>query len=950
MARNIINKTQTKAIITENVSDQFSSVYTNDSGEGAELVSVNINGTADSSVITEDTGANEWTYFGSHMIPVNQYADAANSGFGIPYPVRLDSDRVMIFFLPHYQHLQGDFSDFMDGEQIHTQIIEYDNGRFRAGPINTHLLPTQVYNAITYSLWSQPQSIADSWNQSNWRAVALSPTKVVAAYRLGNDFRLMRFTITGNVVDTSTVNLDLTGASYFNTTTARAFDLAIVPDDTDQVLVGGWADTNWSLQAFSVPDTGALASVTTLTSTGISNSSYHFSLCEMVKTATANVTPYIIAGTIDSNSAQVVIYNYNSANNTLAVSGSALALNDASGTWRGVQCECVSNDTNPNAVVAVIDSGNDQQMTFYPQQNASTAFNNSQTLQLQHSSNKSITESYRWGDERAVFIGDSQLLAVYDSAGFTTNLHPPEETVATERVQQQWYPFDSKPLYNEYDPASIKLERDTQYYSRKSVIDSTSVGEKDDLGTYCPMGFDRGMCYAWNENASCWIIGHHGRLYAMDTNGTILGEKSLYDLDYNLDYDQRVGDLVCTPSGRILFSTQYRIGSFPDTTYRPNSRWDNYSAGSGWLLVTEPLHSGNDLELIKLEETPVAFTNSHLTANLATFYDVTTNKECAYAMGIGTTGNQTGYVSKWIEGTQNWTYFTSIGWSSADGASAWFRGYHVNRKLIQDTPSSEAYPEGLWRVVGSYQWSNADNTNRIGISRAYPESQFSSIDPDNIYVSDEPNGADDTNGQGYGISLHRYNSGDRSGITVATMYDPKIERMRIWTTINGRLNYTHGYISPIESASHAYAKTAVSKFGYAVALQNTSTADTIAVALVFDNKDVTQPYATLQADSGHGFLTATAVNKNTWQVFGPGIDKLYRSAGIPDTVKFFLKLNDGNGVDFYLNNGQRLELIEENTSLFRSNDLYHIPPGYSVELRCDTPDTITTMLSIKEFV
>jgi hypothetical protein len=945
MARNISSKTQTRAIISENLSDTFAGVYTNNSGEGAELVSVNVNGTGDSTEIIEDTGASEWTYFGSNQIPVNQDSDDRNNGYGIPYPVKLDADRVLIFFLPHYQHFQGDNSDFLNGEVIHTQILEYESGRFRAGPINHHKLPTQVYNNTQYSLWSEPNSISDQYNQTNWRAIATSPTKVVAAYRQETDFQLLRFTITGNTVETSIETLDITGASYFASTTARAFDLARVPDAPDQVVVGGWADSNWSLQAFSVPDDGEITNLTSLTSTGISNSSYHFSLSEMVNEATSNITPYIIAGSTDSNSAQAVIFNYDSANYSLSVAGTAVALNDSNGSWAGLSCQCTSSDTSVSAVIATIGTSNTDTMTFYPQNSASTAFNSPTVeLSLQHTSSKSIQESYRWGNERAVFAGDGQLLVVFDSNSVATNLHPENETTETERVHQQFYPFDSKPIYNQYDQSNQERDRVPQYYSRKNVESSTDVGDRDDTGTYLPMGFDRGMCYAWNENANCWIVGYHGRIYALDTDGAILGEKKLYDMYFNLDWQHRVGDLNCTPSGRILFHTLYRVGSYPNSTYRVNRRWDSMSAGNGYLMVSDRLHNGEQLGLIQPDHPDNNFQRFNsvvFTCNLTTFVDYN-GTERAFCFGVGS-NTVRGYFARWSEG-ETFDYFSGSNINTTDGSNDWFRGYHPNMKLIQNQPVSQTFPSGTWRLVGSYQWDSRQDTRRLGISNPQPENSFSSLDPDNNQITSEENDS------GFGISLFKYTSGSRSSITVATVFDTEINRNRVWSSINGSLNFAFGWTPDITTSSNAFGQAAVTKFGYAVAFQKTTTADGSSPVYIFDNSDVESEYEVIDTDTGSGWVTLHAIDKNSYSVYGDNIDKIYSAGGIPDNVKLYMRLYDNSTKYFSILNGQDLELIRPDNSLYRSTEIYHIPPGYSLEARSDTPHTITTMLTIKEYI
>ena len=115
---------------------------------------------------------------------------------------------------------------------------------------------------------------------------------------------------------------------------------------------------------------------------------------------------------------------------------------------------------------------------------------------LQHASTKSITTAYKWGDERVVFVGEGSVLVVYDSAGTATNLLPATETTNNRRIYQQWIPFNSRPLYTLYDPATIFVNRVPQYYSRTNITSATSVGATTFTGNYFPWGHDYHGHYA----------------------------------------------------------------------------------------------------------------------------------------------------------------------------------------------------------------------------------------------------------------------------------------------------------------------------------------------------------------------------------------------------------------------------------------------------------------------
>ena len=950
MGRNITNTTNTKAIITKDVPTAYTTAYNNTTGAAAELLGININGTADDTLFTTGTGADEWSHFGNNYIPVHTEGGQSDRGFGVPYPVQLSDDRVLIFFLPHYQHVGGQI-DWMNGNTIHCQILEYTGDKYRAGPITTHTLPSAPYTNSSYSLWSEPESMSGSYNQPNWRAVTLDANKVVASYRIRGQWRLMRFTITGNAVDFAIADLDLTGATFFNNTNMYAYDLAKVPGDTNQVMVGGWATSNWSMQAFNVPDTGAMSSATALTSTGISVTAYAFGFSEMVKTPTANVTPYIIAGSTGSTTAQAVVMVYNSDTNTLATTGSAVSLTNASGSWSGLQCDCLSTGTNVNAVIGAMQTSTSQNLSFYRQLNGTQAANNIQTLVLQHTSTKSLMETFRWGDSRVIFTGDCQLLVSYDAQGVYNNLIPATDSTNTERGMVQWWPFNSKPLYNLYHSGGIHAERVTQYYSRINMTDAENIGDMGFKKNYLPMGHDCGRCKAWNEAAGCWIVGYKGRIYSMDIDGNILSEQSIYDYMPQVmgtsAWNWQIGALTCLPSGRILFATTRYMGSYVNGSYICQSRWNQFDT-TNYLCVVDPLTDPLELNQSKLEKPP--FSNAYsIPLNMTAFTEwssATTRKERAYFFTMD--ANMQGKILEFGDATDGqWADQTTTGISTTS-SNSWHEGWNPNFKLIQDTPVSEAYPQGMWRIIGSYGMNSRNNYERRGISYPYVEASFGSLNTSSIQLSN----IDDLSG--YGVSLGKYDNGNRAGIQVAAMYNEQYSRMDVFQSIDGRLSYTRGWtpsnLAAGSQTNSRWAQATVSKFAYAITFQNTSRAAKTTPIYVFNKNNIDVPQASLTTTSGHGWVNLTLNDKNKFEIYGEGIDNTYQVSGIPDTIKFFVKLNDGGTDDFLLNNGQTLEIIDDATGLFRATDLYHIPAGYNLQIKCDTQKTISTLLTIKEYI
>lgn len=939
MGRTVRTTATTRAVITPNVPTTLTTVYTNNTGRGATLNAVNVNATGNVNTLNTTTGGSDWTYFGSEIYPYVQAALNAGTGFGHPVPVQLSADRVLLFFLPHLQHRGGDGPDFMNGNIIHTQIVEWQTNRYVCGPISNHTLPDAAYTDLTYSLFSMPNTMSPTFAQPNFRAVALSATKVAAAYRIRNFFRLMRFTITGNAVDQVIVNLDLTTATAFNTTSNSAFELSIVPGNANKVVVGGFAPTNWSLQAYNVPDSGAISNATSLFSTSIANSAFAFSIQRMVKTPTAGVTPYLVAAATAATTGSLAIFNFNDNTNTFSLSGSIQALPAATTQWSGIQCACLSTGTAVNAVVALTATGTGNTITFLRQTSGAGATTTATSLTLQHASSKSITEQFQWGDERAVFVGETGLLVVYDSAGTSTNLLPATETVNTNRYQQVYIPFNSRPLYNLQDEAQVFTERNHQWISRTGITSSISVGVSTLTRNYFPWGHDYGGNYAWHELMNCWVVGQHGRIYLIDATGVVLNELSLYNLSSTLNWEYRVGSLTCGPSGRIYFSTAYRTGIWGGGSTNVHNTWNNYS-NIGLHAATEPITAREDFS--KLGLAALTDLGTFLPMNLTVLIEANTARtERVLAFNMITVATPQLHVSQWT-GTA-WSAVGNSATATAAGSSTWMRGWRPNYKMIQDTPCTTTNTLGLWRIVGSRAQDSTANYRNGGISNPFAYTSVGSMNPaQNVF---------DTTAStlGWGVTYGQYCGGSRQSLQVVAMYDETRGTQRIWSSINGRLNAVRGFfLLTGTSINNRFGKVTAAKFGYSVIYQNTNTAAGQAIAYVWDTVDLLNPRATLTTATGNGYIQSLPTDKVSWTHFGSSVDTTYRVAGIPDDVRFYLQLDDGSGNTIFINNGQQISAITPFTSLFRSADDYTIPAGGILRVFADTPFSLTSLLSITE--
>jgi len=944
-----------KAVIVNNPSTTLTTAYTNATGAGAELKAVNINGVQNYGTInTATTGANEWSIFGSNINPIIGAASSSTYGFGEPYQVQLSDNRVLIFFLPHFQHRGAD-QDFFGGNMIHSQILEYQTtggAKYVAGPIQNHTLPATYFNSSSYSLWSYPSSTyTSSLGMPCIRAVALTATKVAVGIRQGSSFFLMRFTITGNTVDHTVTSLDLTTASTFNTTTAYPFQMDTVPGNTNQVIIaGGGVSNTWKVQSYNVPASGTLSFASALQDIGGGNGSYYHEIgvSRMVKTATGTTVPYIFAYSTSATASSAVVYNYDNTASTWTISGTAQSLTGISGQHNGFLCGCLSTGTNVNAViVTTLGSSTTGDVTFYRQTTSAVASTSRTQISTQHGTVKQLSERYQWGDERVVFTGQYGMLVCYDSAGVATSLITNQESTDAQQWIPHWFPFNSRPLYAVYDPQSLQNDFNVNWHARTGMTSTTSVGLTNQNGNYLPFGHDYGGGYCWAEQAGCWVIAQGGRMYAVSTTGVVLSEQKLYNLSTTLNFNYRISGVQVLPSGKIVGYCEYRIGIDPTTTYSPYTQWSSHSKSS-YGFCTDPFTVPSQLGQTKLLRAPDSLGFSAM-ASMTQFVEETTatsRTEMCYVMAC--LNNSTMGLG-WFTATNN-SWSNPVNFPGINSAGRWNVGYRPNWRLIQDTPCSLAYPRGMWRMIGSYQGNSAANYNRFGVGEKYEQASFSSSNPSNYFI-------DQTNAtEGWGMT-HQTHQGSRSGTQVVTYYDETLQTIRTWSSVNGKLNNFRGYYLPSATYpvtggnQNRWAQVAASKFGYVVAYQNTDRVDRTATAYVWDTLDPLNYRSTVTATSGSGWFTLYQTGKNSFQLYnatGSGVNNIYTVYGLPDDIRFYLMLDNNAGSTFYLNNGQSLSPVDIFTGLYRSETTYQIPDGYSLKLAVDTPNTVQVMLSIQE--
>jgi hypothetical protein len=463
----------------------------------------------------------------------------------------------------------------------------------------------------------------------------------------------------------------------------------------------------------------------------------------------------------------------------------------------------------------------------------------------------------------------------------------------------------------------------------------TNVGALDFTRTYLPYGYDYGGNYFWNEQVSCFVVATGGRIYTMDTSGYILDEIDLNTLGLtqgftSFNYIYGIKHLCVTPSGKITFAADYGSGyhaSYGCTTTH-NSLVNTLYCGAISALTDRTALSRSNL--IASPTNIGAFLTSGLFPQLDGSDTVT-------FLGLQTIATPVVCVSQFTGTTWSTATATSVGSTST---GAWNVGFRPNFKLIQDNTSGPNY-----RIFGSTGTNTSSAYSILGISStSYPFASFGSLSTSAL------NTGSTATVNGYGISFR-----SSTNYQVAAAYDPNVTNMRVYTSSAGRLNQS--YITGYQTAVNANAQFALlssSKYGATVAVNNTGPSQNIATAYIFDTINMSTPKTTLTTGLGNGLITTYPTGKLSWQNYGTSLDTSYTVSGQNDTARVFITLSSSNTIssntDFYLTPqapvGQSISTSQATN--FRATDTYLVPPGYSIKMATDSPNSIAALLSVVE--
>jgi hypothetical protein len=944
--------TTARSIILSSVANTLTTVYTNTTGKTAALKSININGIGNPETLTTTTGGDEWLYFGTNMAPLipTNFGGSANHGYGVPVSVQLSADRLLLIWQPDFMHNIGQ-NDLISSATIHTQIVEYTGTKYRAGPIvNVNLsgFISSYIDTAGNTLHTIPASGSVSGSSPSFKAIALSATKVACTIRFGSLFQLFRLSIVGNSVEISGLtNLSLTTSMFL--TTALHYDIAPVASSTSQITVLGTDGTTWKMRAFNVPDSGSITALGTMFDTTIAHSTYMGAICENNKTAVGNLTYYTVACATAATTGSIRLVSYDSSTNTFTNVGAAAAITAVT-NWQSIKAECLSADTTSNAVVVTNDASATTFIRTYRQTSTSAASNTLVTGTTNTAvSLRTISFSYRWGDSRAVFVGDNCLFMVDSSGTFTDLISSTLDSSSTANYRNLWYNFESRPLYTFYDPSTIQADRPSQYYSRTGMTSVTNPGIRTTTGNYFPWGHEYGNHYDWSEVAGCWMVAQYGKIYAINTDGVILDEISLNNLYPDLTtgtYSFDIRNLIVLPSGRLLMCLAPLTMTHPSYSYRYLLTWPS-AASTGYAISTQPILNPKDLNRASVQTT-LALSALAATAHLTSHVDFN-GEERAYLLWHDGAASPATQISQYF-GT-GWQTTTATAFTAA-AAGAWNVGYNSPVKLIQDTPATALYPRGLWRIVGCGVNTLIATRQLLVSGRWDILAQAGSL----ALTGGVTLNAGGSTFSRYGMVAKRYKNiaavaTHNANTTISTP-------THIWSSIEGKLNSIYGwypglYTTAVPTTNSQYTSLAVTSRGYAAAYNSTGgVVNAASVAYVFDSIQTITPRVTFANTSNSGFYTLKSTGDIVFQVYNAAnatnsaVDAVYSITGNNDIAKFTLALFDGSNTFFIANQS----LSTSNATYVRTNDTYLLANNGSIKIATDKTNALSALITIVEEV
>jgi hypothetical protein len=868
-----------KAIITKNVGTTLTAAYTNTSGADAALKAYNVNQIGDVNQINQTTGADGWGFIG--RTPVLCGSDSR--GMGIPLFAKLSTDTLLCVTTPYYYSGSGQ-------TQTDLQVLKYDSatGRYLAGPI------TRLSLGFYYPI--------DNNGSTPFQMVAITPTKVAICQGNGT---LYTINITNNKVDDVYYTLNASSTFY------AIRGICVVPENSNKAVIYGVnaAQTQYITQAINIPsNSAATLAGSAFNAISYSNNNYQVSMALHRRSDST----YMIASMTGNASLNASIIKYTESTNTWATINAATSIITGAGNsqWGVAVVPLSPTGSSTYASAIACGSGGGSTFTVLPQTNGTTVQTTQINTSVAYGTFYTGMYAYNIGDEKAVVLAGNMTMGVTTTT--VTNLQTSSYTVAPY-AWNLFVPFESRPVYYYTTAATASAT----VYSRTGLT-ATGWGTETTTRNYVPFGVPTGKHYMWSDTSQCWFIGFGDNIYALDSTGAIIGEKSI-NLFASTDLRQGIKCLTVSALGTIATLSDSR-GVGANSSYCAINIACNTNTGSGRFAYITNAGVGFTAGSQLTNATTTTLTN---TASLYQVYDLV-----SYGTSTSFGFLCAGFDFSTYPTVRTYTCNTSGSPSGSVAVSTSTTQYGMikNINLMVTSPTTYIYI-GSTNVNGNSQFNDG--------TVEYTTTPATIGTGTGIYTTTVL----DTNTTNNNLpSVSRTQFG--MNIIAATGYTNN--KGWVWTS-NGN-NIVASVVSKTLNANTLYVESLASQSA-AVVSWGQSTGSAAATSLVdYWTTTSTSPVITL---TGTSTFTINELNKTgqyTWSVLGTGIDSVASAYGSQAT-NFTMTLNNGTS-DFYITPtaGTTMAIGSNN----RGTDVYYVPNGYSVKIKASIPYQLDSMLEVLE--
>ena len=895
--------TTLKAIIQKNIPTTTTTAYLNASGQDAAMKAFNVN-TIDPTIPSVGTSTDsDWTVLGGR----GMLAEDPTYGFGRPAIVKLGADRLLLLWNNLYLgsgfRTASSANNYLpQANRLLCQIVELQSGKYVAGPITTLTLPDQPF----YYYAGAMGYIASNNAAPLVQGVALSATKVAVVYfhlTTTTNPVLLNINITGNSVDKTFYSKQIT-----ELTNSAHVRIEIVPTNANKVVVTRQNSGTGALQlqAYNVTGTAnptAAGSVQNIAASGLSttNLSHGLSLHRR------SDNTYIAAGTASTTQANAYIFTFDDATNTIT----AVANNSLTGlelTQGGLVCCCASNGTDYKSYI--LNRSSASAVSSYPQTSGTTVSTSANGISTQSASGYPVMYAVNVTNTLPVVVGSMCIASPVDAAQMTST------TMQTDFANYPFiFPFATRPVYYFADNSSQKFKA----YAKTGITTSLSSPTQLTTGNYVPWGIPTGRNYAWHNTAECWIIGSFSKLYAIQPDGTILGEVIAAD-DATT---HGVKNVAISSTGVVWFlndSYGVRASSGNSGIHDPMS----VSVGDMRYGFTSPITTGAGLT----------------TATISTAAFGTTSYNAKGALDLITYGTNNFFALIYAFNGSSYPRITYVS-SQSSGLNlqeSSFSGY-AGSSGMYGLPDVVALKDSATtvRCIGmqsldtssSVTWGYTTTSVAFGgtMNNLGTMSTVVSVPAEQI-------------------AQYRYLltavTRSMSGMYSASFANFNTNNATTWVTKADDISLTAAAgVSKATSGNNIIIPIATS--GEVLITYNNYTTGASAPFSELYVYTTATPYDTYTGTSGYGYTQPNIVNNVTLKTYGAGLNNTYTTIGT-NPIKFTMSLNDGTN-DFYITSPTGQTLTAQNN---RCTDVYYVPNGYSVKIKCNYANVADAMLEVLE--